>query len=144
MVSAKKEILDVKIIKAEQLKAVKNPTAQKTVSKPQPIRLSKEELGAAVSIAKSKIGKHVQAIAALKKALAKTAVKCLDDDLAGIVASLTTSYSSIKWSIKAAIHEHFTEASDWELERLMHGYRWFAITDDPVTMLAHWETARCG
>ena len=150
--NAKKEMLDEKTLKAAQLKEPKQadpnhhlapPKAKKAKAedKPQAIRLTKEELAKAEDIAKTNIDKHNHAVSALKKALTKTDVKDFEEDLASIVASLTTSFPRVKWTIKLVLHDHFTGISDWEIERRIHGKSWFDITEDPITTLGYWEVA---
>ena len=151
--NAKKEILDEKTLKAAHVKELKKadpnhhlvpPKAKKAKvdDKPQAIRLTKDELMKAEDIARTNIDKHNHAVSALKKALAKTGVKKFEDDLASIVAGLTASFSRVKWTIKLVLHDHFTELSDWEIERRIHGRCWFDITDDPLTALGYWEIAQ--
>lgn len=148
--NAKKEMLDAKTLKAAQLKESKQAEpnhhlapskAKKAKTADQPIRLTKEELKEAEEVAKTNVDKHNHAVSAIKKALAKTKIKTFESDLAGIVASLTTSFPRVKWSIKLALHDHFTDISDWEIERRIHGRTWFEIKDDPLTTLGYWETA---
>ena len=151
--NAKKEILDEKTLKVAQMKELKKtdtnnhlmpPKAKKVKvdDKPQAIRLTKDELVKAEDTAKANVDKHNHAVYALRKALAKTGIKTFDVDLASIVAGLTASFSRVKWTIKLALHDHFTDISDWEIERRIHGRCWFDITEDPLATLGYWEIAQ--
>jgi hypothetical protein len=147
--NAKKELMDQKNLKAEQQKTIRQTAGKpelkklrKTDGKPVAIRLNTEEMRSAEATAATQMEKHQHALSTLKKALAKTAVKVFDDDLAEIIASLTASFPRIKWCIKVVLHDHFSQDADWKIERQIHGHRWFTITDDPLATLGYWEQAQ--
>ena len=123
-------------------KKAKKAKTDGATQKTGPVRLSKEDLKAAEAASVANTDKHIRVIAALERALVRTGVELLDCNLAGIVASLAAAYPRIKWNLKGAVHGHFKSQTAWEIERELHGYTWFEITEDPLATLEYWESVQ--
>jgi hypothetical protein len=105
-------------------------------------RFTKEDQETAEHNAKKKFDKHVKALLALKTALERRKALMFEESLSEIVANLSAMFPRVKWQLKALLHTHFTRNSTWEIERLLHGYRWFVMYEDPMAKLAAWEAKK--
>ena len=106
---------------------------EKKAKKP---RLTDDDVAFAENKANEQVKKHLGVLSVLRKALARTRATIFDDDLAEAVMNLHVAYPCLKWQLKVILHSHFLAHSAWDIERILHGHRWFGVADGVGHMAA--------